>query len=66
MGSADGASLANAEWQQEDRHKQQPLRELDPHEAPFFAPPQLVDNAEVSSKICLFALFLLSAEVARH
>ncbi len=23
-------SLANAEWQAQDRHKQQPLRELDP------------------------------------
>lgn len=29
-GLDDSVSLANTEWQQKDRHKQQPLRELDP------------------------------------
>lgn len=42
----DSKSLANAEWQAQDRHKQQPLRELDP----MVGFLQLAENTQIESE----------------
>lgn len=41
----DSISLANAEWQAQDRHKQRPLRELDP----MVGFLQLAENTQTES-----------------